>query len=211
MHRKTDTLSAALFGLKEGKSAPFSKEIVKIDDNVSIIQKQNGNKTVSIPMYLHLFRFITPKKVSEAQKFALQFPTADSITGVADKLRYHRHKKGLYQSDVADYLGIERGTYSEYENNSRGYYAPEMMDKLANLFEVNVYDLLDDYNRFIYDGQAQYIKDLRKQLGITQKELAKLMNVELYNIKKWEQGKVRMFKYTWENMVYISNRCLNKM
>ena len=200
MHRKTDTLSAALFGLKEGKSAPFSKEIVKIDDNVSIIQKQNGNKTVSIPMYPHLFRFITPKKVSEAQKFALQFPTADSITGVADKLRYHRHKKGLYQSDVADYLGIERGTYSEYENNSRDYYAPEMMDKLTNLFEVNVYDLLDDYNRFIYDGQAQYIKNLRKQLGITQKELAKMMNTELYNIKKWEQGKVRMFKCTWKNM-----------
>lgn len=151
-------------------------------------------------MYLHLFRFITPKKVSEAQKFALQFPTADSITEVADKLRYHRHKKGLYQSDVADYLGIERGTYSEYENNSRDYYAPEMMDKLAKLFEVDVYELLDDYNRFIYDGQAQCIKNLRKQLGITQKELAKLMDVELYNVKKWEQGKVRMFKCTWKNM-----------
>lgn len=203
MYRKTNTLATALLELKEGKSAPFSQEIIKIDDNVSLLQKQNSNKTVTIPMYQHSFRFITPKKVSEAQKFALQFPTPDTITEVSDKLRYYRHKKGLYQIDIADYLGIDRGTYSSYEEHHKDYYAPEIMDRIAELLEVDVYDLLDDYNKFMYEGQGQHIKKIRKQLGITQQELAKLMNVELYKVKKWEQNKVRMFKYTWERLVTL--------
>ena len=111
------------------------------------------------------------------------------ITTVSDKLRYFRHKKGLYQIDIADYLGIDRGTYSAYEEHCKDYYAPETMDKIAKLLEVDVYDLLDDYNRFMYDGQGQYIKKLRKELNITQSELARIMNVDLLKVKRWEQNR----------------------
>ncbi len=154
-------------------------------------------------MYLHSFRFIAPKKVSEAQKFALKFPTADKIETVADKLRYYRYQKGLYQSDVADYLSLERSTYIEYENPDRDYYSAEVMEKLAELFDVNVYELLDDYNKFLYDGQGRNIKELREKLNITQEELAKRMNVSLLKVKRWEQNKIRIFKFTWDRLVCI--------
>lgn len=78
------------------------------------------------------------------------------------------------------------------------------MNKLANLFEVDVYDLLDDYNRFIYDGQGKNIKKIRKELGITQKELAELMDTEVYKIKRFEQEKVRISKYNWERLMSIA-------
>ena len=199
MHRKNNPLITAPFEVKEGIFAPFSEKIVRISDNLSFAYRKHK----LLPMYLHSFRFIAPKKVSEAQKFALKFPTADKIQTVADKLRYYRHQKGMYQSDVADYIGLERSTYIDYENPDRDYYSTEVMDKLADLFCVDVYDLLDDYNKFLYDGQGKNIKKIRKQLGITQKELAKLMNVELYKFKKWEQNKVRMFKFSWENLASL--------
>lgn len=78
-----------------------------------------------------------------------------------------------------------------------------MMDKLAVLYRIDVYELLDDYNRFLYDGQGQQIKAIRKQLCITQKELAVMMNVEITKVKRWEQDKVRMFKGTWEKLKNI--------
>ena len=78
------------------------------------------------------------------------------------------------------------------------------MNKLANLFEVDVYDLLDDYNRFIYDCQGKNIKKIRKELGITQKELAELMDTEVYKIKRFEQEKVRISKYNWEKLKSIT-------
>ena len=177
---------------------------------MSFLKKQCENRNY-FPMYVHSFKFITPKSIFEAEKFSPAFCDSNTLTTVSDKLRYYRYKKGLRQSDIADYLGIKRESYSSYERNVKDYYEPYIMDKIAEILEVDVYSLLDDYNKFIYDGQGQCIKNLRKQLGITQKELAKLMNVKVYKVKKWEQGKVRMFKYTWENMEYISNRCLNKM
>lgn len=78
------------------------------------------------------------------------------------------------------------------------------MNKLSNLFEVDVYNLLDDYNRFIYDGQGKNIKKIRKELGITQKELAELMDTEVYKIKRFEQEKVRISKYNWERLMSIA-------
>ena len=154
-------------------------------------------------MYLHSFRFIAPKKVSEAQKFALKFPTADKIETVADKLRYYRYKKGMYQLDVADYLGIDKGTYIDYENPDRDYYSAEIMEKLAELFCVDVYDLLDDYNKFLYDGQGRNIRKFREQLQITQEELARKMNVSLLKVKRWEKNKVRMFKFTYDKLMML--------
>lgn len=200
MHRKNNPLITAPFDAKEGIFAPFCDEIVRISDNLSFFQSKHKLS----PMYLHSFRFIAPKKVSEAQKFALKFSTADKIETVADKLRYYRHQKGLYQFDVADYLGIERSTYIDYENPDRDYYSAEVMEKLADLFCVDVYDLLDDYNKFLYDGQGRNIKELREKLNITQEELAKEMNVSLLKVKRWEQDEVRMFKFTWFklNIIY---------
>ena len=197
MYRKNNPLIAAPSPAKEGIFAPFSEKSVRISENLSFVQRKHK----LLPMYLHSFRFIAPKKVSEAQKFALKFPSADKLTTVADKLRYYRHQKGLYQSDVADYLGIDKGTYIDYENPDRDYYSAEVMERVAKLLEVDVYDLLDDYNKFLYDGQGRNIKELRKQLKITQEDLAEEMNVSLMKVKRWEQEKVRMFKYTWEKLI----------
>lgn len=201
MYRKNNPLITAPLEEKEGIFAPFGEEILRIGNNLSFIQRKHK----LIPMYLHSFRFIAPKKVSEAQKFALKFPSADKLTTIADKLRYYRHQKGLYQSDVADYLGIDKGTYIDYENPDRDYYSAEVMEKIAELFCVDVYELLDDYNKFLYDGQGKNIRKLREQLNITQEDLSNKMGVSLLKVKHWEQDKVRMFKFTWERLITLVN------
>ena len=203
MYRKTTPLATALFGLKTGISAPFLNNSVNFNDRVWLVQKRVYNKIVVVPMYLHSFRFITPKTVTEAQKFMLQYPNPAVITKIPDKLRYYRYKKGLHQVDVAKYLGINSGSYSLYEEYEKDYYAPETIDKIAEFLCVDAYDLLDDYNKFMYDGQGENIKKLRKQLNITQKELADMMNVDLCKVKRWEQNKVRMYKYTYEKLVNL--------
>ena len=190
---------------KKSKHQFLSTNIIKMSDNFFIAQKKNSNQIVAVPIYIHTFRFITPKKVMEAKRFALDFPDPTMLSAVADKLRYYRHQKGLYQIEVADYLGIDRGTYSSYEKRQTDFFSPTMMDKIAELFEVSVYDLLDDYNKFIYNGQGAFIKSERKRIGITQKELAKLMSVDLTKVKRWEQDKVRMFKFTWEKLISLTS------
>lgn len=46
------------------------------------------------------------------------------------------------------------------------------MEKIAQLFEVPVDMLLDDYNLFLRNGQGKQIKAIRTKLGLTQREYA---------------------------------------
>ena len=137
-------------------------------------------------------------KFLDAEKFNLRFSDASEITEIADKLRWYRYQKGLRQRDAADYAGIDRSTYIHYEEAGRDFYPKEYMEKLAELFEVPLEDLLDDYNLFLLRGQGAQIKAIRQRLGLTQKAYAAQLGVPLQKFKRWEQGTVQIFKSTWE-------------
>ena len=106
----------------------------------------------------------------------------------------------MLQKDVADYAGIERTTYNAYEASRRDHYPLDVLIKIADVLDVDVTDLLDDYNTFLHNGQASQIKDLRRRLGFTQKDFAAKLGVNKTTYKRWEYGKVRVSKKTWEKM-----------
>ena len=107
------------------------------------------------PLQILQFPVILPHKFQDAEKFNLQFSDFSEITETADKLRWLRYQKGLRQRDVADYAGIDRSTYIHYEEGGRDYYPKEHMEKLAELFEVTLEDLLDNYNLFLLRGRRK--------------------------------------------------------
>ena len=124
------------------------------------------------PLQILKFPVVLPHKFLDAEKFNLRFSDASEITEIADKLRWYRYQKGLRQRDAADYAGIDRSTYIHYEEAGRDFYPKEHMEKLAELFEVPLEDLLDDYNLFLLRGQGAQIKAIRQRLGLTQKVYA---------------------------------------
>ena len=85
-----------------------------------------------------------------------------------------------------------------YEEYGKDLYPPEHMEKIAQLFEVPVDMLLDDYNLFLRNGQGEQIKAIRTKLGLTQKQYADKLGVSLGSLKQWEQNRKQIFKSTWE-------------
>ena len=150
------------------------------------------------PLQILKFPVVLPHKFLDAEKFNLRFSDASEITEIADKLRWLRYQKGLRQRDVADYAGIDRSTYVHYEEYGKDLYPPEHMEKIAQLFEVPVDTLLDDYNLFLRNGQGEQIKAIRTKLGLTQKQYADKLGISLGNLKHWEQNRKQIFKSTWE-------------
>ena len=146
------------------------------------------------PLQILQFPVVMPHKFQDAEKFNLQFSDFSEITETADKLRWLRYQNGLRQRDVADYAGIDRSTYVHYEEYGKDLYPPEHMEKIAQLFEVPVDTLLDDYNLFL----RKQIKAIRMKLGLTQKQYADRLGVNLGNLKHWEQNRKQIFKSTWE-------------
>lgn len=150
------------------------------------------------PLFLRSFQLLAPHKLVEAEKFNLQYTDASQLTTIPDKLRWYRYQKALRQRDVADYLGIHRSTYVHYEEDGVDYYPIENMEKLAQLYEIPVTELLDDYNLFLYQGQGRQLRERRLSLNLTQSAFAKQLGVPLWSIKKWEYERVQITKSSWE-------------
>jgi transcriptional regulator with XRE-family HTH domain len=105
---------------------------------------------------------------------------------------------GLMQKDVAQRVGISRVRYTDMETGAIDHYDKETVDKLAALFGVPPTDFLDDYNRFLYEGQGQKIQKLRQSLGLKKKPFARLLNIEPRLLQAWEAGEKRMTKASWQ-------------
>ena len=151
------------------------------------------------PLYIHSFKLLQPRKLVDAEKFNITFPNPATLTTISDKLRYYRHQKALMQREVADYAGIFRSTYIHYENGM-GIYPLDRLEKIAELLDVSIMDLLDEYHVFLWNGQGKQLKALRKERALTQKDVAKLMCVNVTTVKRWEYEKAMMSRKTWEKL-----------
>ena len=151
-------------------------------------------------MYIYSFPFLQPHFLAEAEKVNIGNDSPAKFDTVADRLRYYRHKKGLLQREVADCVGIERTTYSAYEEDGRDYYPVDILERIVELYGVKIAEVLDDYNLFLLNGQASQVKALRKKTKLTQADFANHVGVTKQQIKGWEQGRARMTKKFWEKV-----------
>lgn len=156
---------------------------------------------VYAPLYIHSFRLAQPHTLVEAEKFHLRYADPSRIDNTPDKLRWYRFQKGLLQREVADYVGMDRGTYHSYEDIGRDYYPMEHMEKLAQLFEVTLEELVDEYNLFLYRGQGEQLKAMRAARNMTQSEYARRLGVSMSNLAQWEIDRVRISKSTWQRIM----------
>ena len=84
---------------------------------------------------------------------------------LSDRLRYLREKNGYTQRQVAEYLNIERSTYTYYEI---GKTKPDLeaLKKLSAFFHVSIDYLLE--NKTVLRGEyAPYDLDRSREDGMT--------------------------------------------
>lgn len=148
----------------QSKREPKWRILSQVSENIYILCSTSDGYVRYAPMYIHSFRLIAPRKLLEAQLFNQQYQNYEDIPNVQDRLRWCRHHMGLMQKEVAELIGITRGHYIDFEVGYVDHYPKEIVDKLAELYQVPVDDLLDDYNRFLYKGQGKLIQEYRRAL-----------------------------------------------
>lgn len=137
-----------------------------------------------------------------AQDFLCANPNPQTLDTVSDKLKWYRYQNGLQQSDMAKIMEVDRTTYSRYEENVLEAYPLDKLEKAAKHFGIDITELLDEYNLFLYLGQGEQIKSLRKSLGLTKAELAQRLGVSLQKVRNWESEKVRVSRSMFEKFTY---------
>ena len=155
------------------------------------------------PMCIVSFRVIAPKRLLDAQQFNLKYQSYDQVKTAPERLRWCRYHSGLLQQEVAEQIGASRDVYMKLENGEVDYWPPELVDKLAALYQIPEDDLLDAYNRFLRNGQGEAVRRYRERLGMTRKQFAEAIHVEPGMLRRWETVQRVMTKRSWER--YFAN------
>lgn len=150
------------------------------------------------PLCIQSFKFIAPHKLLEAQMFNKKYRKYEEIENIHERLRWCRHHKGLMQKEVAEKLGISRKAYTSMENGNVIHYEKHIVDKLSEIYQIPVKELLDDYAYFLYRGQGKVLQAYREKHGLERQELAEQLGVKTYYISLWETEKREISKKIWE-------------
>ena len=151
------------------------------------------------PRYTHRVPLRRAKRQCDAALCNLQYRRLEDIPTTAEKLRWLRCQRNLFQVEVANYAGLRRSTYVGYEEGVRDSYPMDKLAKIAALFGVPVDDLLDEYNDFL-TRQAEEVRVIRKGLGLSQEQFAEVLGVSESAVRRWESGRAKMTKGMWERV-----------
>lgn len=157
------------------------------------------NLTFPLPQFSHSV---------EATNSLREHPNPDKLKTTVEKLRWYCYYNNLFQKEVADIIGVDRTTYIHYESIDHDLYPQDKLRLLANLYKINIPDLLDDYNLFLHNGQAKQIKALRNRLGLTITEFARLYNTTPNTVRNWEKNEVIILKSTWKKLFQTTTQNL---
>ena len=73
-----------------------------------------------------------------------------------------------------------------------------------DIANIPVYDLLDDYNRFIAVGQGKLIREHRESLNLGKRPYARTLGVDTNMIRLWESERKQISLKSWEK--YFKDR-----
>lgn len=122
-----------------------------------------------------------------------------------EKLKVLRKKQGLTQQEIADLVHVNRVTYTNWEKGKR---EPnfENLSMLACIFDVSIDFLLSEYLEISKESYLKFkkekeeekknlfsvrLKELRKEKGYTQEQMANILEIGQSAYAKWENGKCK--------------------
>jgi transcriptional regulator with XRE-family HTH domain len=203
-------------GYENDKSKPDYEILIKLAKHYSVsVDFLLGNTGNCDPVKFCVFQ--TTGDINEAAKGIYDELIVGSMDMFAKRLRKLRNEKTWTQCELAERMNFSGATIAMYETSKR---SPdrETIIRLAKMFQVSVDYLLGESivrNRtdtiaFNVTGNVtesagerqekqiignenifgKQLKELRKVAGLTQKELAKLINATNANISKYETGRI---------------------
>ena len=159
-----------------------------------LISRTRDSHVRYAPLYIHRFPLCAPRKrpaTREQRRY-------EQIQSVPDRLRWLRHSRGLTQKEVAAKIGMSYHVYKAIEEGTTRQISAEMRNKLAQFYDVAAEDLIDAFNRFLLDGQANRIRTIRRKTGLSQREFARQKGIPVQGLEAWENEKRAITYKSWE-------------
>ena len=114
-----------------------------------------------------------------------------------ERIKYLREYYEVTQEVIANYIGINKGLYSQYEIEYK-LMPTKHLSTIANYFNVSLDYIFKFTNELSYQNirkdidkklSGERIKKFRKENSITQVNLSKILNTTQSTIAEYESGK----------------------
>lgn len=181
-----------------GGRRPEWRVLDRISADLYILSWPQNSHVRYAPLYIHSFVLCAPRKILEATMFSQRYRRYEDIQNVPDRLRWLRHSRGLLQVEAARIAGVTRSVYIDIECGITQHIPMEMVHSLSSFYGVPTIDFLDEFNQFLYDGQAMRIRAYREKLGLGRTPFARSAGIPIRNLQAWENGKKIISHKCWE-------------
>lgn len=163
-----------------------------------ILSQTQGLNVRYAPLLIHHFALCVPRKILDATKFQQRHHKYEEIENIPDRLRWCRYSRGLTQAEVAEIAGVTRAVYMDIEQGITQHIPQNAIENLAKFYGVPMTDFMDDYNRFLYEGQASSIRQYREGTGLGTKPFARKLGISIRSLQQWQSGKKTISRQSWE-------------
>ena len=116
-----------------------------------------------------------------------------------DNLRYYRLRKQMTTRQLAEKLDIVPSTVAMYENGKHPI-PYDVTNKLADVLEIEVSLLYDDFSRFLAVPYTEALKSFRTALGLSQRAFAEQMEIVPSYYYKLEEGNRRPSRKVYQKI-----------
>lgn len=136
-----------------------------------------------------------------AKVFEGMFEDKEKIgQSISVRLKYCMQRAKIPQCKLARDIGYSVDTVFKYINGkvSEEHMNIEMLKKIAIYMGMDEYYFCNEYHKFVDNTDIpKFLKETRKEMGMTQKEFASITNIPLQSYKKYEVGLVRLPEKYW--------------
>lgn len=120
------------------------------------------------------------------------------------RIRYYRILAGYKQSEVAEYLGMDRTAYmNTYERKCGGYPSLDVVNKICDFLNVEFEMVYDDYLKFISGNYGQAIKEFREKHGLKKVDIQRMLCISKAQIRFWEKEEVVPSRNSFEKIMKL--------
>jgi len=118
---------------------------------------------------------------------------------VGRRIQFYRGKRDMSGNMLAEFCKMSRYAVMDYENDVT---EPSLEDlgKMATVLGVEADKLYDEYYVFLAYLYFVKIKQIRLEHHLLQRELGAMLGVQRKAVERWEHGRHKVSRETWERL-----------
>gem|GEM_PF-3129678 len=123
---------------------------------------------------------------------------------ISVRIRYCMQKAKVPQYKLAGVIGYAKETLFNYMNGKipEEHMNVHMLKKMAVYFGMDEYYFCNGYHKFMDSTDVpKFLKEIRRKMGMSQREFAAAAEIPLQSYKKYEEGWVRLPEKYWRALM----------